>query len=397
MKKVLTFSMLFVLGLVASQVLPGTLGERYPTFQAGATAFLYICLSYIMINVGREFEIDKKRWKSYAEDYFIAMATAAVPWLLIALYYMFVLLPATWWGDGGAWKENLLLSRFAAPTSAGILFTMLAACNLKKSWMYRKIQVLAIFDDLDTILLMIPLQIMMIGLRWQLFVVVMLVVLLLWFGWKRLNRYDIGQGWPALLLWSVVIFGATQLIYLLSKYYYGEQGSIHIEVLLPAFVLGMVMKPQYNDSWADRRASSAVSFLFMFLVGLSMPLFVDMGSDAAAASTSVTASQPMMSWGMIALHVVAVSLLSNAGKLFPVFFYRDRKLSERLALAVGMFTRGEVGAGVIFIALGYNIGGPALVISVLTLVLNLVLTGVFVLWVKRLALRSYAPETVHHE
>ena len=376
MKKVLTFSMLLVLGLVASQVLPGTLGERYPTFQAGATAFLYICLSYIMINVGREFEIDKKRWKSYAEDYFIAMATAAVPWLLIALYYMFVLLPATWWGDGGAWKENLLLSRFAAPTSAGILFTMLAACNLKKSWMYRKIQVLAIFDDLDTILLMIPLQIMMIGLRWQLFVVVMLVVL---------------------LLWSVVIFGATQLIYLLSKYYYGEQGSIHIEVLLPAFALGMVMKPQHNDSWADRRASSAVSFLFMFLVGLSMPLFVGMGSDAAAASTSVTASQPMMSWGMIALHVVAVSLLSNAGKLFPVFFYRDRKLSERLALAVGMFTRGEVGAGVIFIALGYNIGGPALVISVLTLVLNLVLTGVFVLWVKRLALRSYAPETVHHE
>lgn len=34
-------------------------------------------------------------------------------------------------------------------------------------------------------------------------------------------------------------------------------------------------------------------------------------------------------------------------------------------------------------------GGPALVISVLTLVLNLILTGIFVLWVKNLALRSY--------
>ena len=71
------------------------------------------------------------------------------------------------------------------------------------------------------------------------------------------------------------------------------------------------------------------------------------------------------------------------------FFYRDRKLSERLALSIGMFTRGEVGAGIIFIALGYNLGGPALVISVLTLVLNLILTGIFVLWVKKLALRSY--------
>ena len=73
-------------------------------------------------------------------------------------------------------------------------------------------------------------------------------------------------------------------------------------------------------------------------------------------------------------------MLSNVGKLCPMFFYRDRKLSERLALSIGMFTRGEVGAGIIFLAL---------VISVLTLVLNLILTGIFVLWVKNLALRSY--------
>ena len=100
-------------------------------------------------------------------------------------------------------------------------------------------------------------------------------------------------------------------------------------------------------------------------------------------------NQEMMPWALIIVHVVIVSLLSNVGKLFPVFFYRDRKLSERLALSIGMFTRGEVGAGVIFIALGYNLGGPALVISVLTIVLNLILTGVFVLWVKKLALMSY--------
>ena len=70
---------------------------------------------------------------------------------------------------------------------------------------------------------------------------------------------------------------------------------------------------------------------------------------------------------------------------------RDRLFSERLALSIGMFTRGEVGAGVIFIALGYSLGGPALLISVLTIVLNLILTGFFVVWVKKLALRSYHP------
>jgi len=100
----------------------------------------------------------------------------------------------------------------------------------------------------------------------------------------------------------------------------------------------------------------------------------------------------MMSWGTIAVHVLIVSLLSNLGKLFPVFFYRDRKLSERLALSIGMFTRGEVGAGVIFIALGYNLGGPVLIVSVLTIVLNLILTGGFVLLVKRLALKVYGTQ-----
>ena len=53
-----------------------------------------------------------------------------------------------------------------------------------------------------------------------------------------------------------------------------------------------------------------------------------------------------------------------------------------------MFTRGEVGAAVIFIALGYNIGGPVLLISVLALVLNLVLTVAFVTIVKWLALKA---------
>lgn len=391
MRKVLTFSLLLLLGLAASQVLPGVLGCGYSSFKSVTDTLLYVCLAFIMINVGREFEIDKTRWRSYAQDYFIAMATAAVPWLLIALYYVFVLLPPEYWSDGAAWKENLLLSRFAAPTSAGILFTMLAALNLKSSWMYRKIQVLAIFDDLDTILLMIPLQILMIGMRWQLFAIVGIVVILLLYGWKRLGAYDMRQDWKAVLLYAAVVFGVTQAVYLGTKALWGGEGSIHIEVLLPAFVLGMVMRQRHADNPSEKRAATGVSFLFMFLVGLSMPLFlgVDLGSTDAG---SVTAAQPAMSWSVVAGHVLAVSFLSNLGKLVPLFFYRDRKMSERLALSVGMFTRGEVGAGVIFIALGYNLGGPALVISVLTLVLNLVLTGGFVVVVKKLALQTYTPD-----
>ena len=388
MRKVLLFSVFLILGLVVSQLIPAE-----GVIKTTSNTLLYICLGFIMINVGREFELDKTRWKSYAADYFIAMATAALPWILIALYYIFILLPPEYWNSWEAWKENLLLSRFAAPTSAGILFTMLAALGLKSSWMYKKIQVLAIFDDLDTILLMIPLQIMMIGLRWQLIVIIVVVFLLLTFGWKYLSKFNFRQDWKAILLYSTIIFIICQGVYLITKKFYGAEGSIHIEVLLPAFVMGMIMKHTESHSPIEEKVSTGISFFFMFLVGMAMPHFVGIDyAEAEPGISSITGDQPMMSWPVIAYHVVVVSILSNIGKLCPVFFYRDRKISERLALSIGMFTRGEVGAGVIFIALGYNLGGPALIISVLTIVLNLILTGIFVMWVKNLALRTYKVE-----
>lgn len=393
MKKVLSFSVFLLVGLAVSQVLPFIAGDATRSVKVVTDIFLYICLAFIMINVGREFEIDKSRWKSYALDYFVAMVAAAMPWLLIALYYIFVLFPSTQWGSGDLWKETLLISRFAAPTSAGILFTMLAALRLKSSWMYKKIQVLAIFDDLDTILLMIPLQVFMIGMKWQMAVILTVVIFLLVFGWKQMGRYGMRQDWKAILGYSVIVIVFTQGIYHVSEYFLGPHEGIHIEVLLPAFVLGMVMKPQHIESRTEEKVSTAISYFFMFLVGVSMPQFIGLDMNSQPANPdSVTASLPMMSWGMIAVHVVVVSLLSNIGKLMPLAFYRDRKFSERLALSIGMFTRGEVGAGVIFIAISYNLGGLLLLISVLTIVLNLILTGGFVMLVKKLALKTYTQD-----
>ena len=384
MKKVLSFSAMLMLGLLFSQLMPGALGANYETTREGIEILLGVCLAFIMINVGREFEVDKSNIKVYAKDYLVAMLAAAMPWLLIAMYYIFVLMPTDWWSNGAVWKESLLLSRFAAPTSAGILFTMLAAIGLQQSWIYKKIQVLAIFDDLDTILLMIPLQIAMIGMQWQMGVILLVVIVLLWIGWKKMSSYSLRSDWKSLLLYSALVYGATYIVYVLTDHFFGEEGSVHIEVLLPAFVLGMVMKHGHGSSKADDRAATVISLFFMLLVGMSMPL-INLEADPLQ-SGSVIASLPMPSWGTIALHVVMVSLLSNIGKLTPMLFYRDRSLKERLALSVGMFTRGEVGAGVIFIALGYHIGGPILLISVLTLVFNLILTGGFVVIVKRLAL-----------
>jgi hypothetical protein len=56
-----------------------------------------------------------------------------------------------------------------------------------------------------------------------------------------------------------------------------------------------------------------------------------------------------------------------------------------------MWPRGEVGAGVLIISLGYGIGGDMVTVAALSLALNLLFTGVFIIIVKRLL--GSAPST----
>ena len=393
MRKVYTFSFLLIIGLVLSQILPNLLGGNYLTFKEVTDALLYISLAFVMINVGREFELNKKQWRSYTVDYGVAMGAAAFPWIFVALYYLFAVAPPEMriWENGDAWKETFLLSRYAAPTSAGILFTMLAAAGLRYTWVYKKVQVLAIFDDLDTIILMIPIQILMIGMRWQMFVIIIVAILLLWIGWKKMKSFSLRQDWKSILFYSFLLFLFIEVLYRLTTHFYGSGGSIHIEILLPAFVLGMIMKGDHTvvPERQEVRVSDSISYIFMLLVGISMPLFIGVDYDALGLLTSSVINQiPMPGWDVIAIHVLIVTFISNVGKLFPMFFYRDRTLSERLAVSIGMFTRGEVGAGVLFIAIGYHLGGVLLVVSVLAMSLNLLLTGIFISFAKRLAMAS---------
>ncbi|MEG2493659.1 MAG: sodium:proton antiporter [Rikenellaceae bacterium] len=390
MKKVILLSLCLILGLILSQLIPNiTNVESFETIKPIINFLLFTCLSFIMINVGREFELDKSKLKSYATDYGVAMATAAAPWILVAIYFMF-LLPPEYFGSWDAWKENLLLSRFAAPTSAGILFTMLLAVGLKNSWIYKKIQVLAIFDDLDTILLMIPLQIMMIGFKLPLVLIIVVIGFLLWYGWSNLNRFAMPQRWRDITIYSICIVLLSNITYWGTSMIFGEGEGVHLEVLLPAFVLGMSMKVVHNTSKIEVRFTEFISYFFMFLVGMVTPQFIGIDTALAALeATTITASFAEMSWTMIIVNVIIVTILSNIGKMLPIFFYRDRILKERVALSIGMFARGEVGAGIIVLSIGYSLGGYIMTIAMLSLVLNLILTGFFIGFVKKLAFQVY--------
>ena len=57
MRKVLSFSGFLMLGLVVSQFLPMMAGDGYGAVKSISNVLLYVCLSFIMINVGREIPV----------------------------------------------------------------------------------------------------------------------------------------------------------------------------------------------------------------------------------------------------------------------------------------------------------------------------------------------------
>lgn len=190
MKKTLSLTTLLIVGLLLSQLLPVFFGVL-PTWIGLSRQFLTMSLlAYIMIEVGREFDVDLKNKRQYAVDYGIAVTAATFPWIFVSFYFLFFLMPPVTTINPG-WLEALLVGRFAAPTSAGVLFSMLAASGLSGTWVYRKTRILAIFDDLDTVLLMIPLQMLIVGLAWQLGGVIIAIGSMIYLGLKYYRRLDI--------------------------------------------------------------------------------------------------------------------------------------------------------------------------------------------------------------
>ena len=372
MAKILTYSLLLIFGLVISQFLGGFADDW---IQLG-TVF---CLSFIMIHIGYEFEIDKSNPKKHAWDYLVAGTAATFPWLFCTMYFF-------WFLEMNSWTEALLLARFSSPTSVGILLSMLAAAGLSASWVFRKVRILAIFDDLNTILLIIPIKIMIVGIKWQLGFLVIVILLLLWMAWRYLHSWQIPLTWPWVMFYAGLITAISKFIYSTSMII-NDMVPINLEVLLPAFVLGcMIARPAGHNPHVDdtreghqegpegsdeQQVARIVARCFMVLVGLSMPQI----------------PYYSINWVIIALHVFFVTILSNLGKMFPFFCYqKEASIRERLALSIAMFARGEVGAGkwVLVVSMGYGLGETALTVAILSLALNLLLTGVFVGAAKKL-------------
>jgi len=448
------FTVNLLAGLLFSQLMPEWLASAPQALSAWKTTVKVCtmwCLSYIMIHVGYEFDVDKTRLCSYAKDYAVGMTAAGVPWIAVAFWFMWALPHPL------GWKEALVAARFAAPTSAGILFAMLEAAGLKETWLFRKARVLAIFDDLGTILLMVPLKVIVVGFKWELSIDLVMVVVCFSLMGCCLHRLGWPCSWHATMGYATVIAAASELMHFFTHDSRIDPAdvveTVHLEVLLPAFTVGCIVRAAHTSQLPDTRFAPShpnhlvsrtksvmhrlrhspsikrerrqlretfindlVSCIFMLLVGLSMPSLFGTGgcggggghrrlapwtvvpppfdgrmlaaSAGGNATAACTEAESLPAAALVG-HVVAVSALMVVGKLFPVFVYRDEApIATRLALALGMCPRGEVGAGVIVVSLTFGIGGDAITIAVICLALNLVASSLFILGVKRLALPS---------
>jgi len=93
---------------------------------------------------------------------------------------------------------------------------------------------------------------MIIGPAWELSLIVIIMGAQLWLGWRYLHGWAIPVTWPWVVGYSVAIVAITEVIHLVTQEFFDV--PIHIEVLLPAFILGVVMKiPQGTDPHLDDR------------------------------------------------------------------------------------------------------------------------------------------------
>jgi len=406
------------IGLICSQLIPEAMvPETYFTWKRSIKGITMFCVSYIMIHVGFHFDIEKGAYKKYGTEYLVAMTAAGFPWIFCSIYFMFALGP----GHNKPWQEALIAGRFAAPTSAGILFTMLEAAGMKETWLFRKARILAIFDDLDTLLLMVPLKAIHVGAKWELSIDLIFVTILLFLMYFFLHSIKLPATWPWVASYAFGVAFLCEMVHFLSSSEFSDPNglveTLHLEVLLPAFTVGCVIKIEDHDDshqhiHKDQTLTDielpkkecgsfihadtvklCISAVFMVLVGFSMPALFkasheesahrrlagdDIDGDAHAAAEPVGA-------GMMVVHVLACTVLMNLGKLFPACCYRKEvNLKTRIALAVAMMPRGEVCAGIIVNALALGVRGTAMTVAVFCLTLNMTMVSVFIFIVKKL-------------
>ena len=365
MSKVLAYSSLLILGLFFSQVTDLVSGilvieGSHIMSQNVLQIITQICMAYILIEVGLDFHIDAKNELKYAKDFGVAFIAAMLPWLLCCGYFFIFCKESL--------RDSFIVGCFAAPTSAGLMLMLLASAKLSKTWVFRRARVLAIFDDIIVIMMLIPLQMLIIGLSIKMFFGFIFLASLLYFTYHYRHHFVMPFSNCLMFAYGFVIWS---LVFCIGRIFH-----VHVGVVFPAFCLGCMMQPGNESFFSENEEKASfwdfdhvVKAIFMFGIGLSIPK-IQWNAE---------------NYETLVIHVIAITILSNLGKGVIALFYRKEvSIRERIALSVAMFPRAEVGAGILLMAIKESIGTTIISIAGIGLGLNLLLTALFIVIVKKL-------------
>ena len=90
---------------------------------------------------------------------------------------------------------------------------------------------------------MIPLKMLMVGIAWQLGLILVVMATFLSMAYFFLHRVVIPVAWGWVAAYALLIAGASEALYAWSTLV-DPSVPIHIEVLLPAFVVGCIARPK---------------------------------------------------------------------------------------------------------------------------------------------------------
>ena len=81
-------------------------------------------------------------------------------------------------------------------------------------------------------------------------------------AWKYMHAIDLPGSWPYKMRYAMLIVAFCKGLHYLSKNHL-EMEPIHLEVLLPAFVLGCIMT-HHHEGPTEKKVCTFVSAVFMF-------------------------------------------------------------------------------------------------------------------------------------
>jgi len=296
-------------------------------------------------------------------------------------------------------SQGLLLSVFSAPTSAGMLISMMEAADLKNTWLFKKASMLAILDDIDALVFIAFMRILAIGSGYDLrhFGPVIVTVGLLTIAWFNMHKFVIPHSWPWVLLYAILIGTGLWLWEGLTREYKDCTYIFVIAVLIPSFTLGCITyDPKMETSQSYKHIEIELTEEFIerqeYIDSHAPCMETFMGCAFMFFCWIKYANSDRTSWDGNDSCDISCDCDPNphdgrqTGNMF--IHGNETNTKDRYALGLAMVPRGEIGASVIIITLQTlkgRINDAYLGIVVLSVIANLVLSCGFIVYVKKLA------------